>query len=180
MPFTVPALAAAGPQAPLESTTIERRDPRPHDVVIDIAYTGICHTDLALLRNHWREGIFPMVPGHEITGTVAASGSAVTRHSAGDRVGVGCYVDSCRECENCLAGEPQHCRRGEVITFGSRDYDGELTYGGYSTRIVVDENYVVRIPDGLPLDAAAPLLCGGITMYNPLRRWHAGPGKKVA
>ncbi|WP_329139971.1 NAD(P)-dependent alcohol dehydrogenase [Streptomyces sp. NBC_01476] len=180
MPFTVPALAAAGPDAPLEFTTIERRDPGPHDVVIDIAYTGICHTDIALLHNRWMEGIFPMVPGHEITGTVAATGADVTRHRVGDRVGVGCYVDSCRTCENCLAGEEQHCRKGEVITYSARDYEGRITYGGYSRRIVVDENYVLRIPDGLALDTAAPLLCAGVTVYGPLRRWGAGPGRSVA
>ncbi|WP_414672932.1 NAD(P)-dependent alcohol dehydrogenase [Kribbella sp.] len=150
------------------------------DVVIDIAYTGICHTDIALLNNEWMEGIFPMVPGHEITGTVTATGSEVTRHTVGDRVGVGCYVDSCRECENCLAGQEQHCQKGEVLTFGGRDYDGNPTYGGYSRQVVVDENYVLRIPDGLALDAAAPLLCGGITMYTPLRHWNAGPDKLVA
>src|SRR3979409_2333165 len=115
------------------------------------------------------EGIFPMVPGHEITGTVAAVGAAVSRYKVNDRVGVGCYVDSCRECENCLAGEEQHCRKGEVYTYGGCTYDGEPTYGGYSPQIVVDENYVLRIPDGLALDTAAPLLCAGITMYTPLR-----------
>jgi uncharacterized zinc-type alcohol dehydrogenase-like protein len=180
MSFNVSALAAAGPDAPLEFTTIERRDPGPHDVVIDVAYTGICHTDIALLCNHWMEGIFPMVPGHEITGTVTAAGSEVTRYTVGDRVGVGCYIDSCRECENCLAGEEQHCRKGEVLTDGGRDYDGNPTYGGYSRQIVAHENYVLRIPDSLALDAAAPLLCAGITMYTPQRRWNAGPGKKVA
>ncbi|MGW3247737.1 NAD(P)-dependent alcohol dehydrogenase [Streptomyces sp. NPDC001070] len=180
MPFLVPALAAAGPDAPLAPATIERREPGPHDVVIDIAYTGICHTDIALLRNHWMEGVFPMVPGHEITGTVSATGPEVTRHTVGDRVGVGCYVDSCRECVNCLAGEEQHCLKGEVLTFGGLDYDKQPTFGGYSRRIVVDENYVLRIPDGLALDVAAPLLCAGVTMYAPLRRWGAGPGRKVA
>ncbi|MCI2423754.1 NAD(P)-dependent alcohol dehydrogenase [Saccharopolyspora sp. K220] len=180
MPFDVSALAAAGPAEPLDFTTIRRREPGPHDVVIDIAYTGICHTDIALLRNHWSEGIFPMVPGHEIIGIVAAVGAEVGRYAVGDRVGVGCYVDSCRECEYCLAGEEQHCRKGEVLTFGGRDYDGNPTYGGYSQRIVVDENYVLRIPDGLAMDTAAPLLCAGITMYSPLRRWNAGPGKRIA
>jgi alcohol dehydrogenase (NADP+) len=126
------------------------------------------------------EGNFPMVPGHEITGTVAAVGPEVSRHAVGDRVGVGCYIDSCRVCENCLAGEEQHCLKGEVLTFGGFDYDGQPTYGGYSERIVVDENYALRIPDRLSLDAAAPLLCAGITMYAALRRWGAGPGKKVA
>ncbi|WP_406261821.1 NAD(P)-dependent alcohol dehydrogenase [Actinacidiphila glaucinigra] len=180
MPFTVAALAAPGPGAPLELTTVERREPGPHDVVIDIAHTGICHTDIALLRNHWMEGLFPMVPGHEITGTVVAAGPGVTRHAVGDRVGVGCYVDSCRVCENCLAGQEQHCLKGEVLTFGALDYDRRPTFGGYSRRIVVDENYVLRIPDGLGLDVAAPLLCAGVTMYAPLRRWGAGPGRKIA
>jgi uncharacterized zinc-type alcohol dehydrogenase-like protein len=161
MPFNVSALAAARPDARLELTTIERRDPGPHDVVIDIAYTGICHTDIALLRNHWMEASSRWCPGHEITGTVTAAGSEVTRYTVGDRVGVGCYIDSCRECENCLAGEEQHCLKGEVLTFGGRDYDGNPTYGGYSRQIVVDENYVLRIPAGLALAAAAPLLCGG-------------------
>lgn len=180
MSLTVPALSASGPDAPLEFTTVTRRDVGPHDVLIAIAYTGICHTDIALLRNHWMEGLFPMVPGHEITGVVAEVGSEVTRHAVGDRVGVGCYVDSCRECPNCLDGEEQYCTKGEVITYGNLDYSGEVTYGGYSTHIVVDEHYVVRIPDGLALDAAAPLLCAGITMYSPLKHWKAGPGRKVA
>lgn len=180
MPHLVPALAATGPDAPVEPTTVERREPGPHDVVIDIAHTGICHTDIALLRNHWMEGLFPMVPGHEITGTVVAAGPGVTRHAVGDRVGVGCYVDSCRECANCLAGQEQHCLKGEVITFGGLDYDGRPTFGGYSRRIVVDENYVLRIPDALALDTAAPLLCAGVTMYAPLRRWGAAPGRRVA
>ncbi|MCX4564609.1 NAD(P)-dependent alcohol dehydrogenase [Streptomyces phaeochromogenes] len=179
MSFTVSALAAAGPDAPLALTTIERREPGPHDVLIDIAYTGICHTDLALLRNHWMEGVFPMVPGHEITGTVIATGSEVTRYTVGNRVGVGCYIDSCRECVNCLAGEEQHCLKGEVYTYAGLDYDKQTTYGGYSQKIVVDENYVLGVPDGLPLDAAAPLLCAGVTMYAPLRRWGAAPGMKV-
>ncbi|MFF7212974.1 NAD(P)-dependent alcohol dehydrogenase [Streptomyces sp. NPDC008238] len=180
MPFAVAALAAAGPDAPVEPTTLERRDPGPHDVVVDIAYTGICHTDIALLRNHWMEGLFPMVPGHEITGTVVAAGPGVTRHAVGDRVGIGCYVDSCRTCENCLAGHEQHCLEGEVLTYGALDHDGRPTFGGYSRRIVVDENYALRVPDGLGLDVAAPLLCAGVTMYAPLRRWGAGPGRKVA
>ncbi|MFF3949483.1 NAD(P)-dependent alcohol dehydrogenase [Streptomyces sp. NPDC001902] len=180
MPFIVPALAAAGPDAPVELTTIERRDPGPHDVVIDIAYTGICHTDIALLRNHWMEGLFPMVPGHEITGTVVATGPDVTRYAVGDPVGVGCYVDSCRTCVNCLAGEEQHCLKGEVLTYGALGYDERPTFGGYSRRIVVDEHYVLRIPDGLALDVAAPLLCAGVTMYAPLRRWGAAAGRKVA
>jgi len=121
-----------------------------------------------------------MVPGHEIAGVVREIGSDVTKHTVGDRVGIGCFVDSCRECENCLAGEEQFCLKGNVATYNGRQYDGTPTYGGYSTQIVADENYVLRIPDGIPLDTAAPLLCAGITTYSPLRHWGAGPGKRVA
>lgn len=180
MPTTVSAMKTAGPNKPFERGTIERRDPRPHDVVIDIAYAGICHSDIHQARDEWGEGIYPMVPGHEIAGVVSAVGDQVSRYAVGDRVGVGCFVDSCRECENCLAGEEQYCLKGEVQTYNGRQYDGEPTYGGYSTQIVVDENYVLRIPDGVELDVAAPLLCAGITLYSPLRHWNAGPGKQVA
>jgi uncharacterized zinc-type alcohol dehydrogenase-like protein len=121
-----------------------------------------------------------MVPGHEIAGIVREVGTEVTKHAVGDRVGIGCFVDSCRECENCLAGEEQFCLKGNVATYNGRAYDGTDTYGGYSTEIVADENYVLHIPDGIPLDAAAPLLCAGITTYSPLRHWNAGPGKRVA
>jgi alcohol dehydrogenase (NADP+) len=181
MPTPVPALAAAAPGAALAPVVVERRAPGPHDVVIDIAYTGICHTDISLLNEEWGPGmLFPMVPGHEITGHVAEVGAEVSRHAVGDRVGVGCYVDSCRECASCRAGQEQHCRKGEVLTYGARDYEGRPTFGGYSRRIVVDERYVLRIPDGLSLQGAAPLLCAGVTMFNPLRRWKAGPGTRVA
>lgn len=180
MPITVPALAVAGAGRTFQRTLIERRDLRPHDVLIDIAYSGICHSDIHQARGEWYEGIFPMVPGHEIAGTVSAVGAAVTRHAVGDRVGVGCFVDSCRDCENCRAGEEQYCVRGEVGTYAARDYDGTPTYGGYSTRIVVDEHYVLSIPDGIALDIAAPLLCAGITVYAPLRQWRVGPGSRVA
>ncbi|ANY06966.1 NAD(P)-dependent alcohol dehydrogenase [Pseudonocardia sp. HH130630-07] len=180
MTTTVPALTTAGPNQPFRRGTVERRDPRPHDVVVDIAYSGICHSDIHQARDEWGEGIYPMVPGHEISGIVAAVGSEVDRYAVGDRVGVGCFVDSCRRCESCLAGEEQYCLEGEVQTYNSRAYDGSLTYGGYSTQIVVDQNYVLRIPDGIALDAAAPLLCAGITLYSPLVRWGAGPGRKVA
>ncbi|OLM11084.1 Alcohol dehydrogenase [Pseudonocardia sp. Ae505_Ps2] len=180
MPTTVSAMKTAGPNKPFERGTIERRDPRPHDVVIDIAYAGICHSNIHQARDEWGEGIYPMVPGHEIAGVVSAVGDQVSRYAVGDRVGVGCFVDSCRECENCLAGEEQYCLKGEVQTYNGRQYDGEPTYGGYSTQIVVDENYVLRIPDGVELDVAAPLLCAGITLYSPLHHWNAGPGKQVA
>ncbi len=180
MPVTVAALATEGPDKPFARTSIERRDRRPNDVVIDIAYAGICHSDIHQARDEWSAGIFPMVPGHEIAGIVSAVGDQVSRYRVGDRVGVGCFVDSCRECENCLAGEEQYCLKGEVATYNGRYYDGVETYGGYSTQIVVDENYVLGIPDGIGLDVAAPLLCAGITLYSPLKQWAAGPGKRVA
>ncbi|MEU8466756.1 NAD(P)-dependent alcohol dehydrogenase [Streptomyces sp. NPDC029006] len=177
---TVAAYAAPAAKAPLERTTIERRAVGEYDVLIDIKFAGICHSDIHQVREGWGEAIFPMVPGHEIAGVVAEVGSGVTRFRAGDRVGVGCMVDSCRECENCLKGLEQYCLKGMVGTYNAVGKDGEPTYGGYSEKIVVDENYVVRIPDGLALDVAAPLLCAGITTYSPLRHWNAGPGKKVA
>ena len=180
MPLTTPALLVRTAGKPFERGTIERRDVGPHDVLIDIAYAGICHSDIHQAREEWGRAIFPMVPGHEIAGTVREVGSAVTKHAVGDRVGIGCFVDSCRECENCLAGEEQFCLKGNVATYNGRSYDGRDTYGGYSTQIVADENYVLRIPDGIPLDTAAPLLCAGITTYSPLRHWHAGPGTRVA
>lgn len=177
---TVDALLTHSADDAFERGTIERRDPRPHDVVIDIAYAGICHSDIHQAREEWGKALFPMVPGHEIAGTVSAVGSDVTSHAVGDRVGVGCFVDSCRECENCEAGEEQYCLKGEVVTYNGKDYDGEPTFGGYSTQIVVDENYVLRIPEGISLDEAAPLLCAGITVFSPLNHWNAGPGTKVA
>ena len=167
-------------KAPFEQTTIERRELRPHDVLIDIQYSGICHSDIHTAFGDWGEGIFPLVPGHEIAGVVAAVGSDVTKFAVGDRVGVGCFVNSCGECEYCLSGEEQYCTKGVVSTYNALDYDGTPTYGGYSQKIVVTEGFVVRIPDALPLDAASPLLCAGITTYSPLKHWKAGPGKKVA
>ncbi|MFF4210052.1 NAD(P)-dependent alcohol dehydrogenase [Streptomyces sp. NPDC001796] len=177
---TVAAYAAPAAKAPLERTTIERREVREFDVLIDIKFAGICHSDIHQAREGWGEAIFPMVPGHEIAGVVSEVGPGVTKFKVGDRVGVGCMVDSCRECENCLRGEEQYCLKGMVGTYNAIGKDGEPTYGGYSEKIVVDENYVVRIPDGLSLDVAAPLLCAGITTYSPLAHWNAGPGKKVA
>jgi uncharacterized zinc-type alcohol dehydrogenase-like protein len=180
VPVVVPALSVPTAGAPFERTTIERRDVREHDVRIEIAYAGICHSDIHQARAEWGAGLFPMVPGHEIAGVVSEVGSAVTRYAVGDRVGVGCFVDSCRECENCLAGEEQFCLRGMVATYNGKFYDGEHTFGGYSTQIVVDEAYTLRIPDGLELDVAAPLLCAGITTYSPLRHHGVGPGTRVA
>lgn len=167
-------------RAPLAPYSFERRDPRPHDVVLDIQYCGICHTDIHQVRDEWGTSIFPMVPGHEIAGTVTNVGSEVTRYKVGDKVGVGCFVDSCRHCEACQKGQEQYCSEGTVFTYNSREHDGTPTMGGYSDKMVVDENYVLRIPANLPLDGAAPLLCAGITLFSPLKRWHAGPGKNVA
>ncbi|WP_416235406.1 NAD(P)-dependent alcohol dehydrogenase [Nitrospirillum sp. BR 11164] len=161
--------------------TFERRAPRDHDVVIDIQYCGICHSDVHQARDEWGGSLFPMVPGHEIAGIVTQVGPAVTKYKVGDRVGVGCFVDSCRECDYCKQGLEQFCTQGMTATYNAVERDGKtLSQGGYSTTIVVDENYVLRIPDSLPLDAAAPLLCAGITLYSPLAHWKAGPGKKVA
>ncbi|MFF9977623.1 NAD(P)-dependent alcohol dehydrogenase [Streptomyces erythrochromogenes] len=176
----VAAYAAPAPGVPLERTTVPRRRVGPHDVLIDIKYAGICHSDIHQVRDGWGEGIYPMVPGHEIAGVVAEVGADVTRFTVGDRVGVGCMVDSCRVCEHCLSGQEQHCVQGMTGTYNAVGRDGEPTYGGYSTHLVVDENYTVRIPEGLALDEAAPLLCAGITLYSPLRHWQAGPGRKVA
>ncbi|MEU3978742.1 NAD(P)-dependent alcohol dehydrogenase [Streptomyces sp. NPDC026672] len=177
---TVAAYAAPAAKAPLERTTIERRAVGEFDVLIDIKFAGICHSDIHQATEGWGEAIFPMVPGHEIAGIVSEVGPGVTRFTVGDRVGVGCMVDSCRECDNCRAGLEQYCSKGATMTYNGIGKDGEPTYGGYSEKVVVDENYVVRIPDGLALDEAAPLLCAGITTYSPLRHWNAGPGKKVA
>lgn len=173
-------LSTPGAKKPFEKTTIERRELRPDDVLIDIHYSGICHSDIHSAYDEWGGGIFPMVPGHEIAGIVAAVGSEVTRFAVGDRVGVGCFVDSCGACEYCLMGEEQYCTKGVVQTYNSLDYDGNPTYGGYSQKIVVTERFVVRIPEALELSEASPLLCAGITTYSPLKHWNAGPGKKVA
>lgn len=180
MPTTVPVLLTPSAGAPFEHSTVELRDVGPNDVQIDIAFAGICHSDIHQAREEWGEAIFPMVPGHEIAGIVTEVGSDVTKHRVGDRVGIGCFVDSCRECENCLAGEQQFCVKGNVATYNGRQYSGEPTYGGYAKQIVADENYVLSIPEGISLDEAAPLLCAGITTYSPLKHWGAGPGKKVA
>ena len=180
MPTTVPALLTRSAGAPFERATIERRDLGERDVAIDIAYAGICHSDIHQVREEWGSAIFPMVPGHEIAGIVSAVGSGVSKHAVGDRVGIGCFVDSCRSCDPCLAGEEQYCLKGNVATYNGRQYSGEVTYGGYSTSIVADEDYVLRIPEGIGLDVAAPLLCAGITTYSPLKHWGAGPGTKVA
>ncbi|CAM5706076.1 MULTISPECIES: NAD(P)-dependent alcohol dehydrogenase [Streptomyces] len=177
---TVAAYAAPRAKAPLERTTIERRPVGEFDILIDIKFAGICHSDIHQARDGWGQGIFPMVPGHEIAGIVAETGPGVTRFKVGDRVGVGCMVDSCGQCDACLMGREQHCAEGNTQTYNALDRGGEPTYGGYSTHLVVTEKFAVTIPEGIALDEAAPLLCAGITTYSPLKRWGAGPGKKVA
>ncbi|WP_253900194.1 NAD(P)-dependent alcohol dehydrogenase, partial [Corallococcus carmarthensis] len=175
-----PAYAAPSAKAALGPFTLERREPRPQDVLIDIQYCGVCHSDIHQARDEWGGAVFPMVPGHEIVGKVSKVGSAVTTFKVGDAVGVGCFVDSCRECPQCLKGEEQYCERGSVNTYNGSDYDGQPTYGGYSTQVTVDAKYVVRIPEGIPLDRAAPLLCAGITTYSPLRYYGVKAGSKLA
>jgi alcohol dehydrogenase (NADP+) len=176
----VTAYAITSVGAPFKRTTIERRDPGPHDVNIAIAFAGICHSDIHTGREEWTTTNFPLVPGHEIAGIVESVGSEVTKFKPGDRAGVGCIVDSCRECDQCRAGNEQYCRARMTGTYNAVGRDGKITMGGYSTHIVVDENYVLSIPEGLPLDVAAPLLCAGITVYSPLRHWQVNPGKRVA
>ncbi|HYJ26151.1 MAG TPA: NAD(P)-dependent alcohol dehydrogenase [Nocardioides sp.] len=176
----VNAYAAPSAGQPLAPTTIERRDVGAHDVLIAIEYAGICHSDIHTVNGDWGPQPFPVVPGHEIVGTVTEVGSDVTRHRVGDRVGVGCMVGSCGECDSCRRGDEQYCASGMVGTYAATDRDGSTTQGGYSTHVVVDADYVLSVPEGIDPAAAAPLLCAGITMYAPLRRWGAGPGTKVA
>jgi len=173
--------AASRAGAPLKPFSFERREPAAQDVVIDIKYCGICHSDIHQVRDEWGGSVFPMVPGHEIAGVVSRIGTGVTKFRVGDHVGVGCFVDSCGECDSCRRGLEQFCLVQTAFTYNSTERDGTTpTYGGYSERIVVKENYVLRLPDALRLEAAAPLLCAGITLYSPLRHWNAGPGKRVA
>lgn len=180
MPITVKALQKFGPDQPFKVTEIERRDPREDDVVIKIEAAGICHSDIHTIHNEWGEAHFPLAVGHEIAGTVEAVGSAVTKFKVGDRVGVGCLVNSCGECEQCVAGFENNCLNGSVGTYNSKDVDGTITQGGYAQKVTVNERFVLRIPDALDFDVAAPLLCAGITTYSPLARWGVKPGMKVA
>ena len=174
------AAATFGPREPFRLIEIERRDLRPHDVLIAISHAGICHSDIHHAHNDFGKTAYPLVPGHEIVGTVSAVGSDVTKFAVGDRAGVGCMVDACRQCQNCRAGMEQFCREGDVKTSNGVDREGQPTQGGYSDRIVVDEAFVVRTPETIAPERAAPLLCAGITLYSPLRHWQAGPGKRVA
>ncbi|MDQ3084103.1 MAG: alcohol dehydrogenase catalytic domain-containing protein, partial [Thermoproteota archaeon] len=177
--------AAKEPKSVLTQFSFDRREPRDHDVVINIHYCGICHSDIHQVNSEWGgNGIYPMVPGHEITGIVSQVGTKVANYKKGDRVAVGCMVNSCRKCSPCRNGLEQYCiGGGPVLTYNDEEViDGSITptYGGYSNKIVVDENYVLSVPDSLQLDKAAPLLCAGITLYSPLKHWKAGPGKRVA
>ncbi|MCU1623541.1 MAG: zinc binding alcohol dehydrogenase [Frankiales bacterium] len=174
------AYASPAAKAPFERTTVQRRDVGPRDVLLDIKAAGICHSDIHTGRDEWGPATYPLVPGHEIAGIITEVGSEVTRHRVGDRVGIGCLVDSCRTCEHCERGLEQYCLNGAVGTYNSTGKDGLPTYGGYSAQLVVDQDFALTIPDALELDAAAPLLCAGITVYSPLNHWQASPGKQVA
>ena len=181
MSLSTAAYAAHSPSTPLEPWSLDRREPGANEVLIEILYYGVCHSDLHQVRDEWGGSIYPMVPGHEIVGTVSRVGAEVSKWKVGDSVGVGVFVDSCRTCEACLAGEEQYCEAGMTGTYNAKTRDGlAITYGGYSTQITMNEDYVVRIPDRIPLDRAAPLLCAGITTYSPLRHFGVAPGDKVA
>ena len=173
------AYAAQSAASPVEPFSIERREPGPHEVLIAIDYCGICHTDIHQAKNEWGGSFYPMVPGHEIVGHVTKAGAQVTRFKAGDIVGVGCFVDSCRECHNCKDGYEQFCEKGMVATYNSKLKDGSTTFGGYSSHITVDENYLLKITSKLPLERIAPLLCAGITTYSPLKHFGVTKGQQV-
>ncbi len=173
--------AAQSATTPLAPFSFEKRDTGAHDVQIEILYCGVCHSDLHQIRDEWGGSIFPMVPGHEIVGRITQIGSHVTKFKVGDLAGVGCFVDSCRTCQNCKDGIEQYCDEGMVGTYNGRErLTGAPTYGGYSTSIVVDENYTLHVSDKLPLSGVAPLLCAGITTYSPLRHVGVTKGHKVA
>lgn len=173
--------AAQDAKTPLAPFSFERRDPRENDVQIEISHCGVCHSDIHQVRNEWGNSIYPMVPGHEIVGRVKKVGSGVTKFKEGDLVGVGCMVDSCRECESCKHGEEQYCEKGNTGTYNAMERDGKtISQGGYSSQIVVDQDFVLKVSEKLPIEGVAPLLCAGITTYSPLRHWKVGKGHKVA
>jgi uncharacterized zinc-type alcohol dehydrogenase-like protein len=178
--YEVRAYSAASATSALKPFSIQRRDPGPSDVQIEILYCGVCHSDLHTARNEWANTIYPSVPGHEIIGRVVKAGSKVTKFREGDIAAVGCMVGSCGKCESCREGLEQYCENGNILTYNSEDpHDGKITYGGYSESIVVEEAFVLRVPRNLDLAATAPLLCAGITTYSPLRHWNVGKGKRV-
>ena len=175
------AYAAMAAKTELIPYEFDRREVGPHDVALDIAYAGICHSDIHQVREEWGPALFPMVPGHEIAGTVTKIGSAVTKFKVGDLIGVGVFVDSCRKCDNCKAGLQQYCAESMTGTYNGYERDGKtVAMGGYSNYFVINEDYAVTIPANLPLEGVAPLLCAGITLYSPIKHWKVGPGKKVA
>jgi uncharacterized zinc-type alcohol dehydrogenase-like protein len=175
------AYAAMAAKTDLVPYEFDRREVGPHDVALDIAYAGICHSDIHQVREEWGPALFPMVPGHEIAGTVTKVGSAVTKFKVGDLIGVGVFVDSCRKCDNCKAGLQQYCAESMTGTYNGYERDGKtVAMGGYSNYFVINEDYAVTIPANLPLEGVAPLLCAGITLYSPIKHWKVGPGKKVA
>jgi uncharacterized zinc-type alcohol dehydrogenase-like protein len=175
------AYAVLEARKPLVPFEFDRREVGAHDVALDIEFSGICHSDIHQAREEWGPAIFPMVPGHEIAGTVTSIGSSVTKFKVGDKIGVGVFVDSCRTCENCVAGLQQYCLEGMTGTYNQLERDGKtVAMGGYSNRFVINEDYAVHIPANLPLEGVAPLLCAGITLYSPIKHWKVGPGKKVA
>ena len=181
MALSIRGYAAQSATTPLAPHSFERRESRADDVVIDILYCGVCHSDIHQARNEWGNSLYPLVPGHEIVGRVASVGAQVSRFKPGDLVGVGCLVDSCQHCAACEQGLEQYCKEIPTFTYNSRDRrDGMMTYGGYSERIVVNDKFVLRIPEGVDPKAAAPLLCAGITTWSPLRHWKIGKGHKVA
>ncbi len=172
--------ATHGATEPVVPFDFERREPNAHDVAFDILYCGVCHSDIHQVRNEWGNSKYPMVPGHEIVGRVTAVGNAVSKFKVGDLAAVGCLVDSCRECKNCKKGLEQYCKKGGVGTYNAYEKDGKtLTFGGYSKHIVVHEDFVLHVPQNLPLETVAPLLCAGITTYSPLRHWKVGKGHKL-
>lgn len=177
---TVNAYAAQNESSPLAPFNFERREVGSHDVQIDILYCGVCHSDIHQARNEWGGSIFPMVPGHEIVGRIIKVGDHVKNFKVGELAGVGCFVDSCRTCPSCIAGDEQYCDNGMVATYNGRDKEGQPTYGGYSTQIVVDEKYTLHVAENLPIEGVGPLLCAGITTWSPLRHWNIGKGHKVA
>ncbi|WP_313082785.1 NAD(P)-dependent alcohol dehydrogenase [Atlantibacter sp.] len=177
----VSGYAALSPTEPLAPFQVERRTPRPDDVTLEILYCGVCHSDLHQARNDWGFSQYPLVPGHEIIGRVTAVGDKVTKFKPGDLAGIGCMVDSCRECNPCKQGLEQYCEEGNIQTYNGQDrFDHRPTFGGYSQAILASEDFVLRIPDGLDLEGVAPLLCAGITTWSPLKRWNIGEGSKVA
>ncbi|MBN8861132.1 MAG: NAD(P)-dependent alcohol dehydrogenase [Sphingobacteriales bacterium] len=178
--YIVKAFGTEAPEAALKQMNIDRREVTEKDVEIDILYCGVCHSDLHTARNEWHGTLYPNVPGHEIVGRITKAGNGVTKFKAGDLAAVGCMVDSCRECEQCRKGSEQYCEKGNIQTYNGRDkHLNRQTFGGYSERVVVDEDFVLRVPENLELSAVAPLLCAGITTWSPLKHWNAGPGMKV-